>query len=67
MSADIYRRLTEVEELERQEKFLEKCKDKFVYKKPDGIALYFREPIATARVENKKLQKEAKSKVTGFH
>nr|CDJ86735.1 Transcription factor jumonji domain containing protein [Haemonchus contortus] len=67
MSADIYRRLTEVEELERQEKFLEKCKDKFVYRKPDGIALYFREPVATARIENKKLQKEAKSKVTGFH
>lgn len=54
MSADLYRKLTEVEELERQAKFLERCKDKFVYKRPPGISLFFREPIALAKSENKK-------------
>ncbi|KAK5975171.1 JmjC domain-containing histone demethylation protein 1 [Trichostrongylus colubriformis] len=52
-SADLYRKLTLVEELERQARFLNKCQDKFVYKKPEGIALYFREPTATAKIENK--------------
>ncbi|KAK6740025.1 hypothetical protein RB195_008473 [Necator americanus] len=53
MSLDLFRELTPVEELEIQAKYLDRCKEKFVYKKPVGIAVYFREPLASARVENK--------------
>ncbi|KHJ85577.1 hypothetical protein OESDEN_14692, partial [Oesophagostomum dentatum] len=69
MSTDLFRELTAVEELEREEKFLDKCKDSYVYKRPVGISIFFREPIATARAENKKqlekareAEKQAKSK-----
>ncbi|WKX99126.1 hypothetical protein Q1695_014196 [Nippostrongylus brasiliensis] len=62
MSADVYRKLSELEELERQEKYLARCKDNFVYKRPVGIALYFREPIAVARSENKKQIEEVKKR-----
>ncbi|KAK6046218.1 hypothetical protein COOONC_16278 [Cooperia oncophora] len=98
MSADIYRKLTVVEELERQVKYLEKCPDtvtilgtvpsrrrsmdllnsephicwyeevdKFVYRKPEGIALYFREPVVLARVETRKQLRDSKEKVSGFY
>ncbi|VDM57990.1 unnamed protein product [Angiostrongylus costaricensis] len=53
MSVDLHRKLTVVEELELQARYLEKCKDKFVYVKPAGISLYFREAIAVVRKDNK--------------
>ncbi|VDM68075.1 unnamed protein product [Strongylus vulgaris] len=60
MSSDLFRELTAVEELEREAKLLARCKDNFVYKRPVGISVFFREPIATARAENKKELEKAR-------
>ncbi|RCN38146.1 hypothetical protein ANCCAN_15949 [Ancylostoma caninum] len=60
MNSDLFRELTVVEELEREAKYLDRCKDNFVYKRPVGISLFFREPIATVRAENKKKLEEAR-------
>lgn len=60
MSTDLYKELTVVEELEREARYLEKCKDKFVYRKPAGISLYFREATTVARKDNKARLEEAR-------